>query len=368
MIRKTFSNGEMPPAKKVVSASLKFEHLVNDLLWSISEYLDYKDRASMQCTSHYMQKVFHDPQAYTINVDHFDMFIMVTIPLEVWSHWEKSRILALNMYSDFSCLKNFGCLKKLIVGPYTCVRDITPFTACVHLESLDIHNFRFITDITPLAQLHRLRELYINNTQADFSPLYHLPLQEVSLELCDMPTFQSVRGLTSLKKLYAEVEATADDEDVDLSTVSNMTGLRNLTLTFEFVRTIDLQPLSGLTNLTDLHILSDGNFTNWHVLSSLTNLKKLHLSGIPANLMILKPLQKLVELTFSCYSFESTENCFPSIIPLCTLSALEHLCIRTPFALRDIDISLCPTIRKQLQKFKSARPNCVVTLFKHIIT
>lgn len=366
MIRKTFSNGEMPPAKKVVSASLKFEHLVNDLLWSISEYLDYKDRAAMQRTSHFMQKVFQDPQAYTINVDHFDLCIMVTIPLEVWSRWDKSRILALNMYCDFSCLKNFGCLKKLIIGPHTCVRDITPFSACVHLESLDIHNFRCITDVTPLAQLQRLRELCMDNTQADFSPLYHLPLQEVRLDMCDIPTFQSVCGLTKLKKLY--VDAMGEKEDVDLSTVSNMTGLRKLTLKFEFVRTIDLQPLSGLTNLTDLHIVSDGNFTNWHVLSSLTNLKKLHLSGIPANLMTLKPLQKLVELTFSCYSIESTENCFPSIIPLCALSALEHLCIRTPFALRDIDIPLCPTIRKQLQKFKSARPNCVVTLFKHIIT
>ena len=123
-----------------------------------------------------------------------------------------------------------------------------------------------ITDLTPLADLVQLEELYLEaNTISDFTPLAGLTnLRILALDRNHISDISGLSGLTSLE----ELSLNANDIS-DVSPLENLTNLRDLHLLYNNIRDITpLKPLLsdltylvlGLNPLMDTRILLPSTF------------------------------------------------------------------------------------------------------------
>ena len=130
------------------------------------------------------------------------------------------------------------------------IADLTGLQHATQLETLKVTSGGGVSDISPLANLTNLEELWLTNTHvSDISAL---------------------AKLTNLEVLYL-----ADTYVSDISVLANLTNLRDLGFGGTYVR--DISALANLTNLEELWL------TNTHVsdisaLAKLTNLKRLRLT------------------------------------------------------------------------------------------
>ena len=118
-----------------------------------------------------------------------------------------------------------------------------------HSSLVSDFSARKISDLTPLAGLTTLRELFLaQNNISDLTPL---------------------AGLTNL--LYLNL---SNNQISDLTPLAGLTNLRFLHLRKNQIS--DITPLTGLTNLRDLH-LSNNQISDLTPLAGLTNLKEVWL-------------------------------------------------------------------------------------------
>ena len=117
-------------------------------------------------------------------------------------------------------MKGYGCTKNPPI-------DLSPLTGLISLISFNSWGTPIISDLTPLADLPKIREIDICGGEiSDLSPL---------------------ANATGLKELFF-----AGNEIWDLSPLKGLTGLTRLNL--ENNEITDVSPLAGLINLTSLRL------------------------------------------------------------------------------------------------------------------
>ena len=190
---------------------------------------------------------------------------------------------------------------------------------CVWLTELNLSFNSKLDDLSPLAALVNLQQLYCSNTQVtDLSPLAALTnLQKLHCPDTLVTDLSPLAGLTNLQKLDCSYTTVAD-----LSPLAGLTNLQKLDCSYAPVA--DLSPLAGLTNLQYLHC-SETLVADLLPLASLTNLQYLHCSEtLVADLL---PLASLTNLQLLDCSHMQVAD----LSLLATLTNLQQLsCSNTP--------------------------------------
>ncbi|MCL1919011.1 MAG: leucine-rich repeat domain-containing protein [Peptococcaceae bacterium] len=201
------------------------------------------------------------------------------------------------------------------------IRDITPLASLTNLEELWLTNNPNLSDITSLQEMTQLTILFLRGTQVkDLTPLKSLNQLTVLYLSCtpieDITPLASLTNMTTLSLM-----------DTKISDITPLQALSKLTILY-LIRTpvADVHSLASLTELTDLY-LSSTEVRDIAPLCVLSKLTKLNLTMTPVT--DLTPLTSLTELT-------SLEVTLPSdardLIFLQSLTKLTELCIATPIA------------------------------------
>ncbi len=237
-----------------------------------------------------------------------------------------------------SKIKELTRLEVKYSKPY--VYDLKGLDKATNLTYLYLSHPYDISDITPLAKLTKLQELYINDSSiSDLSPLTgltqltHFRLLEGYVEdltplagltkLTELNIGRNmVRDITHLENLTELTRL--DIHENPLSNISPLANLRNLNaLYLKDNRISDLKPLAGLTQLTSLSI-DDNLISDLIPLASLINLRFLNIHD---NLISdLTPLNGLVQLNTLHFYNNPLEN----ISALANLKNIEDLEFRDP--------------------------------------
>ncbi|MBI9050860.1 MAG: CotH kinase family protein [Anaerolineaceae bacterium] len=199
----------------------------------------------------------------------------------------KVLILQDNLVEDISAVAQLKTLKSLHLG-YNEVRDLSPLADLNQLTRLDLYGNGNIESILPLASMHQLKYLNLDDVPIgnEITNLENLSnLEELSLSNCQL---SDVAALQNLKKL---ISLNLRDNDI-----------------------VDLSALAGLTNLETLNMQSNVHAQNISALGQLTNLKKLDMQNVPVgeDVFILE--------NFTDLRFLDVRNCL-----LTDTSALGHL-------------------------------------------
>ena len=146
-----------------------------------------------------------------------------------------------------------------------------------------------ISNLSPLAQLPRLRDLIVRDNKLDLVTLAPAEkLEELYLERCSLSSLIGLERCRALRKLQAE-----DNHVDDLRPLADLAELRVINL--EGNRVSDLAPLAKLTKL---HTLSLG-LTRITDLAPLAKMKKLEKLSIKrTNVTDVSPLKGLEKLKF----------------------------------------------------------------------
>lgn len=167
--------------------------------------------------------------------------------------------------TDISVLSEMNQMTHLILW-YIGVKDYEPISKMKELVYLDLHSVCGSVDLTPLSGLEKLKSLRIEKIRDDegFLPEY---LSDIT----------PLANLTNLEELYLNQNRT-----MDISSLSDLKKLRILDLGHNVIA--DLSPLSELINLEELNLFDNHNYSARGVikdisaLSNLTNLRTLSLA------------------------------------------------------------------------------------------
>ena len=178
--------------------------------------------------------------------------------------------LALHGVEDLTPLAGLPKLEELFVS-HSNIRDLSPLAGLVHLELIHMSG-RSVSDLSPLAGLTKLRHLYLPGGDiSDLTPLAGLTnLEELSLHGNKISDISPIAGLTGLKSINFKHNAIAD--------ISSLAGLSNLDwLSLQNTKISDISVLARLTNLTWLDV-SVNKISDISVLARLTNLVRLNVA------------------------------------------------------------------------------------------
>ena len=261
--------------------------------------------------------------------------------------------------SDISPLAKLANLNRLIVYG-TRVADISPLTNLRELNFLHISGTQ-ITDLSPLTNLRELNSLHLSGTQiTDLSPLVKLTeLNYLNLSGTQITDISPLANLTGLS--YLELNGT---QITDLSPLAKLTNLSFLEL--NGTQITDISPLANLTGLSYLE-LNGTQITDISPLANLTNLRFLELTG--TQITDISPLAKLTNLSF----LELNGTQITDIAPLVKLTNLRYLNLSeteitdiSPLAklsdLEQVDLMVAPRMEADIDKLKSALPECRIAV------
>ena len=198
--------------------------------------------------------------------------------------------------------------------------DLTPLAGLIQLEFLSIQNLRApnqISDLTPIAGLIQLDYLGIwDNEISDLTPLTGLTqLSYLSIGDNQISDITPLAGLTQLIHL-----AIGNNQISDITPLTQLTKLQTLGLLNNQV--VDITPLARLTEIEDV-ILGDNEISDITPLTGLTNLLALSLSNNQIN--DITPLAGLTELE----GLDLGGNQINDITPLAGLTQLRGLALGT---------------------------------------
>ncbi len=199
------------------------------------------------------------------------------------------------------------------------IRDLTGLQFATNLRDLRLGDWSWkkknqISDLTPIAGLINLRELWLDeNPIVDFAPLKGLKnLAKLVFRITPVSDLSPLAGLTNLRTMYFNVTKNVSD-------LSPLAGLVNLrTMHFSDGNVSDLSPLAGLTNLDDLLIFSSP-ISDLSSLAGLTSLERITIGG--AEISDLTPLAGLTHLEL----LKIEANKISNLSPLAGLTGLNHL-------------------------------------------
>ena len=219
--------------------------------------------------------------------------------------------------TDISPLANLQNLKWLsLFSEGFSVSDISPLANLRNLEWLSISGYT-LSDISPLEKLLNLRSLNLSNhfsknSISDISLLANLTkLEELDLQknnISDISPLQNSRNLTTLNLSRNNIS--------DISPLQNSRNLTTLNLSRNNIS--DISPLQNSRNLTTLN-LSRNNISDISPLQNLIKLEQLYLSG--NSISDISPLQNSRNLS----SLNLSSNGLSDVSPLTNLRNLETL-------------------------------------------
>ena len=197
-----------------------------------------------------------------------------------------------NVISDLSPLTGLINLEWLIFSRNS-ISDLSPIEDLINLIGLAVED-NLISDLSPLSGLIKLERIWLHeNPPIDLSPLTGL-ISLISFNSWGTPIISDLTPLADLPKIR-EIDI-CGGEISDLSPLANATGLKELF--FAGNEIWDLSPLKGLTGLTRLN-LENNEITDVSPLAGLINLTSLRLEnneildfspldGLPASVIIVR--------------------------------------------------------------------------------
>jgi internalin A len=206
-------------------------------------------------------------------------------------------------------------LKRLdeLIADERGVKDLTGLEYVVNLTGLGL-GLNQISDVSPLASLTNLTKLYLHgeeNQINDITPLASLT-NLTGLGLGGIPI--NIGPLTSLPNLTGMPMIL----EIPVSVIQSPTGLPEILIGIPIS---DISPLTSLTNLTTLYLVSN-QINDFSPLTSLTNLTKLALGGIPiSDISRLASLTNLITLDITGTGDKQKGD----VSPLASLTNLTEL-------------------------------------------
>ncbi len=193
------------------------------------------------------------------------------------------------------------------------IRDLTGLQFATNLRRFLRLDDNEISDLSPLAGLINLRELWLEkNPLSDISPVRSLTnLTHLDIDHNKVSDISPVRNLTNLTHLEID-----NSEVSDISSVRNLINLTHLA--FDHTLVSDLSPVRGLTNLTHIDF-RDTLISDLSPVAGLINLRGLGFSH--ENLSDLSPLAGLINLRWVF----SWNNAISDLSPLAGLTTLEKI-------------------------------------------
>ena len=194
--------------------------------------------------------------------------------------------------------------------------DLTPIAGLIQLEFLSIHNLRArnqISDLTPLTGLTNLEYLGLALNQiSDITPLAGLTqLIHLAISANPISDITPLTGLTNLQFLELQLNPV-----VDITPLARLTELKGAILGGNEIS--DLTPLTGLTNLLALD-LHNNQINDITPLAGLTGLEGLDLGDNQIN--DITPLAGLTQLR----GLALRTNHIQDLSPLAGLTMLQAL-------------------------------------------
>ena len=263
-------------------------------------------------------------------------------PLSCLTSLEKLSLPLPSRIRDLSPLAGLTNMKELSISgdwrenpPVNEIKDFSPLASLSQMENLvlvvtDLEDLSFLSGMTGLTRL----KLSGTVLTADLTALKGLThLKELNLDTYGLQSLSGLEGMANLEML--EIADDAGSTFVrDLSSLKDLTNLRVLRFRISGYSSYntDLASLSGLTNLEEL-IVPGGDGTVELDLTPLANLKHLRILNTGCNAVDLGPLSGLKELTqldLENGGFGPTSGNveYTSLAPLAGLENLTSLTIR----------------------------------------
>ena len=220
---------------------------------------------------------------------------------------------------DLTPLANLKKLREITIWDSK-LNDLTPLAGLIQLEFLAIQNFRArnqISDLTPLSGLIQLYYLYTSDNEiSDLTPLTGLTnLVYLGLNVNQISDITPLAGLTQLRSIAIGVNQISD-----ITPLAGLTQLDSLAINGNQIS--DITPLARLTELEFLHFANNES-SDLTPLTRLTNLAVLGLGGNQIN--NITPLAGLTNLAV----LDLGGNQINDITPLAGLTQLRGLGLGT---------------------------------------
>ncbi len=265
-----------------------------------------------------------------------------------------------NKITNITPLANLTQLEELYLGtaqfslfaPKTNqISDLSPLANLTQLKILELRDNR-ISDITSLANLTRLEDVNLASNQIrDITPLAHLTrLDRLNIWENQIRDITPLTNLTQLTRLSLAI-----NQIQDITPLTNLTQLAGLRLQNNQIS--DITPLANLTQLKSLYLMSN-EIRDIASLTNLTHLEELYLNSNQisditplANLIQLKELNltwnQISDITVlarfvNLEELRLTQNPVQDASPLCLLHE-QH-----PTFLTDIRLTCTPVTTEYL--------------------
>ena len=328
------------------------------------------DLTELDLGSMYLTDADIEPLQYMVNLRSLDLRqnqLTDLTPLAGLTQLESLELRGNNL-TDLTPLAGLTNLKTLRLGGTDSgvnnpnIQDITPLSGLKKLETLVLPANSQIRDLTPISGLTELREFSMSGDSSagayqidDLSPLSNLTkLERLGVTISGVDSLEPLRNLKNLTYLYINGEGAYTDFSPlselaelqtlrligkgssqmapgDLQFISGMTKLKTLELHFD--NTLSLRGIEGLTGLETVTLMyhngDDAFCVDIEALSGLTNLKELTLcvDHRVLDLSPLTPLQNLRALTLFCEGSDWSKPSLTDLTPIGQLSNLQSLAL-----------------------------------------
>ena len=328
------------------------------------------DLTELDLSSRYLTDADIEPLQYMVNLTRLDLRQNQLTDLTPLSGLTRLKSLELrgNNLSDLSPLANLTELEELRLGGSDSgvnnpnIQDLTPLSGLKKLETLVIPGNSQIRDLTPISGLTGLREFSMSGDSSagaylidDLSPLSGLTnLEHLSVTISGVDSLEPLQDLKKLTYLHINGEGTYKDFSAlsgltelqtlrligkgngqmapgNLQFISGLTQLKTLELHFD--GTLSLRGLEEITSLETVSLMyhngDDAFCVDIEALSGLTNLKELTLcvDHRILDLSPLTPLQNLRALTLFCVGSDWLKPSLTDLSPIGQLSNLQSLAL-----------------------------------------
>ena len=328
------------------------------------------DLTELDLGSLYLTDADIEPLEYMVNLRSLDLRqnqLTDLTPLAGLTQLESLELRG-NDLLDLTPLAGLTNLKTLRLGGSDSgvnnpnLQDLSPLSGLKNLETLVLPGNSQIRDLTPISGLTNLREFSMSGDSstgvyqiADLSPLAGLTnLERLSVTISGVDSLEPLRNLKKLTYLFLNGEGAYQDFSPiseltelqtlrligtgnsqmapgDLQFISNLTQLKTLELHFD--GTLSLRGIEGLTALETVTLMyhngDDAFCVDIEALSGLTNLKELTLciDHRVLDLSPLVPLQDLRALTLFCQGSDWAKPSLTDLTPVGQLSNLQSLAL-----------------------------------------
>ena len=328
------------------------------------------DLTELDLGSLYLTDADIEPLEYMVNLRSLDLRqnqLTDLTPLAGLTQLESLELRG-NDLLDLTPLASLTNLKTLRLGGSDSgvnnpnLQDLSPLSGLKNLETLVLPGNSQIRDLTPISGLTNLREFSMSGDSstgvyqiADLSPLAGLTnLERLSVTISGVDSLEPLRNLKKLTYLFLNGEGAYQDFSPiseltelqtlrligtgnsqmapgDLQFISNLTQLKTLELHFD--GTLSLRGIEGLTALETVTLMyhngDDAFCVDIEALSGLTNLKELTLciDHRVLDLSPLVPLQDLRALILFCQGSDWAKPSLTDLTPVGQLSNLQSLAL-----------------------------------------